>query len=55
MKKHIVSEMRDAGSLDHARDVAIQLFDAMMEALERVEARLGPNKRFKALLLWLKL
>lgn len=55
MKSYIVAEMRKVGSLAHARETALQLFDAMMGTLERVEATLGPNKRLKALLLWLKL
>ncbi|GLB22919.1 hypothetical protein AtubIFM61612_003498 [Aspergillus tubingensis] len=55
MKRYIVAEMKKAGSLAYARDTAMQLFDAMMETLERVEAKLGPNERLKALLRLLKL
>ncbi|PWY65557.1 geranylgeranyl pyrophosphate synthase [Aspergillus eucalypticola CBS 122712] len=55
MKSYIVAEMRKAGSLAYARDSAMQLFDAMMETLERVEANLGPNEKLKALLRLLKL
>ncbi|KAL4964990.1 bifunctional terpene synthase/polyprenyl synthetase family protein [Aspergillus stella-maris] len=55
IKTYIVSEMANAGSLAYTRDTAMKLFDAMMETLERVETKLGPNKRLKALLLWLKL
>ncbi|GAA91939.1 geranylgeranyl pyrophosphate synthase [Aspergillus luchuensis IFO 4308] len=55
IKSYIINEMRKAGSLAYARNTAIQLFDAMMETLERVEAKLGPNERLKALLRLLKL
>ncbi|GLB11827.1 hypothetical protein AtubIFM57258_008699 [Aspergillus tubingensis] len=55
MKRYIVAEMKKAGSLAYARNTAMQLFDAMMETLERVEAKLGPNERLKALLRLLKL
>lgn len=55
MKSYIVAEMRKAGSLAYARNTAMQLFDAMMDSLERVEAKLGSNERLKALLRLLKL
>ncbi|KAL4957322.1 isoprenoid synthase domain-containing protein [Aspergillus filifer] len=55
IKSYIISEMKKAGSLEYSRDTAMKLFDAMMTTLEQVEAKLGPNKRLKALLLWLKL
>ncbi|KAL4791908.1 isoprenoid synthase domain-containing protein [Aspergillus venezuelensis] len=55
IKAYIVSKMANAGSLAYTQDTAMELFDAMMETLERIETRLGPNKRLKALLLWLKL
>ncbi|KAG2414582.1 hypothetical protein HFD88_003773 [Aspergillus terreus] len=56
MKAYIVAEMKEAGSLAHTRDTVMQLHDAMMETLDKVEAALGrPNKRLKAFLLWLKL
>ncbi|PYH68713.1 bifunctional terpene synthase/polyprenyl synthetase family protein [Aspergillus vadensis CBS 113365] len=55
MKRYVIDEMKKAGSLAYARDTAMQLFDAMMETLERVEAKLGPNEGLKALLRLLKL
>ena len=55
IKAYILSEMEKAGSLEYTRDTAMKLFDAMMETLEQIETKLGPNKRLKALLLWLKL
>ncbi|CRG86078.1 Fusicoccadiene synthase [Talaromyces islandicus] len=55
VKTYIVSEMRDAGSLTHTRDTLKDLFDAMMEALERAESSLGTNKRLRAFLILLKI
>ncbi|KAH8696424.1 isoprenoid synthase domain-containing protein [Talaromyces proteolyticus] len=54
-KAYILSEMRDTGSLAHTRDTLAALFDGMMTVLGKAEHNLGPNKRLRAFLLWLKL
>ncbi|KAL4882680.1 isoprenoid synthase domain-containing protein [Aspergillus karnatakaensis] len=54
MKQFILDEMEAAGSLDFTKQTLDSLFDAILEQLDRVEAKLGPNKKLRILLLWLK-
>ncbi|KAL4994671.1 isoprenoid synthase domain-containing protein [Aspergillus recurvatus] len=55
MKQFVLDEMKEAGSLTHTKQVLDGLFDAMLETLDNLEAELGPNKKLRIFLLWLKI
>ncbi|RDW78973.1 bifunctional terpene synthase/polyprenyl synthetase family protein [Aspergillus mulundensis] len=55
MKQFVLDEMKEVGSLTHTKEVLDGLFDAMLETLDKLEAKLGPNKKLRIFLLWLKI
>ncbi|KAL3479379.1 isoprenoid synthase domain-containing protein [Aspergillus californicus] len=55
VKQFILDEMKDAGSLTHTKEVLDGLFETILETMDSVEAKLGPNKKLRLFLLWLKL
>ncbi|KAL4754420.1 hypothetical protein BDW72DRAFT_190280 [Aspergillus terricola var. indicus] len=55
MKQFVLDKMKEAGSLTHTKAVLDGLLDAMLEILDNLEANLGPNKKLRIFLLWLKL
>ncbi|KAL2813474.1 isoprenoid synthase domain-containing protein [Aspergillus cavernicola] len=54
-KQFILDEMKQAGSLEYTKEVLDTLSNAMLDGLDNVEAKLGPNKKLRLFLLWLKL
>ncbi|KAL6230379.1 isoprenoid synthase domain-containing protein [Aspergillus navahoensis] len=54
MKQFVLDEMKKTRSLTHTKEVLDGLFDAILETLDNLEAELGPNKKLRIFLLWLK-
>ncbi|KAL4925985.1 bifunctional terpene synthase/polyprenyl synthetase family protein [Aspergillus undulatus] len=54
-KQFVLDEMKEAGSLSYTKQILDELFDAMLETLDNVEAKLGQNKKLRIFLLWLKI
>ncbi|KAL4946425.1 hypothetical protein BDV06DRAFT_218353 [Aspergillus oleicola] len=54
-KQYVLDEMKEVGSLTYTKEILDGLFDAMLETLDKVEAKLGQNKKLRILLLWLKI
>ncbi|KAL4784444.1 isoprenoid synthase domain-containing protein [Aspergillus varians] len=55
MKQFVLDKMEESGSLTHTKEVLDGLFDALMETLDIVEAKLGANKKLRIFFLLLKI
>ncbi|KAL4800784.1 isoprenoid synthase domain-containing protein [Aspergillus venezuelensis] len=54
-KQFVVDQMKETGSLAHTKETLDNLFDAMIETFDNVQATLGSNNKLRIFLLWLKI
>ncbi|KAL4966087.1 bifunctional terpene synthase/polyprenyl synthetase family protein [Aspergillus stella-maris] len=54
-KQFVLDQMKETGSLTYTKETLDNLFDAMIETFDNVQATLGSNNKLRIFLLWLKI